>query len=77
MKCARCPLYSYWSNESDSGEACGLFGDAWDNSLQYEDKEGNVIGCYVDRHFIEKAEAEYDRELERRVQWYLEQEARE
>lgn len=74
MKCANCPLYSSWNNESDSGEACGLFGDAWDNALQYEDRCGNVIGCYVDRHFIEKRDAEYDRELERRVQWYLEQE---
>lgn len=60
MKCARCPLYTSWNNESDSGEACRLFGDSWDNQLQYEDKEGAIVGCYVDRHFIERADNEYD-----------------
>ena len=60
MKCCRCPLYHYWSNESDRGESCAIFGDGWDSPFQYEDKEGTTIGCYLDRHFIEKADAERD-----------------
>lgn len=60
MKCCRCPLYHYWSNESDRGESCAIFGDEWDSPFQYEDKEGTIIGCYLDRHFIEKADAERD-----------------
>jgi hypothetical protein len=64
MKCNKCPLYRSWSNESDSGEECGLFGDAWDNLLQYEDKEGTIIGCYVDRHYIEKVDKSYIEHLE-------------
>lgn len=60
MKCCRCPLYHYWSNESDRGEDCAIFGDGWDSPFQYEDKEGTIIGCYLDRHFIEKADAERD-----------------
>ena len=60
MKCCRCPLYHYWSNESDRGESCAIFGDGWDSPFQYEDKEGTIIGCYLDRHFIEKADAERD-----------------
>ena len=60
MKCCRCPLYHYWSNESDRGESCAIFGDGWDSPFQYEDKEGTIVGCYLDRHFIEKADAERD-----------------
>lgn len=70
MKCDRCPLYTYWSNESDRGEACGLFGDAWDNPLQYEDKIGNIVGCYVDRHYIEKADRRYVEHLEQEAASY-------
>ena len=61
MKCSKCPLYSCWSNESDRGESCGLFGDAWDSQFQYEDKEGTIVGCYIDRHYIEKADGELKR----------------
>lgn len=25
MRCAACPLFTSWNNESDRGEACGLF----------------------------------------------------
>ena len=59
MKCANCPLFSSWNNESDRGENCGLFGDGWDSDFQYEDKEGAIVGCYIDRHFIEKVDAKY------------------
>lgn len=57
MKCNNCPLYTGWSIESyngieDNGVTCGLFGDGWDSEFQYE-KDGCVIGCYIDRHFIE------------------------
>lgn len=60
MKCANCPLFSQWSNESDRGEACALFGDAWDSRFQYEDDSGSVVGCYIDRHYIKKADEEID-----------------
>ena len=60
MKCCRCPLYHYWSNESDRGEACAIFGDGWDSPFQYKDKEGTIIGCYLDRHYIEKVDSERD-----------------
>ena len=59
MKCCRCPLYTFWSNESDRGESCGLFGDAWDSRFQYEDKIGNIEGCYIDPHFIKQADEKY------------------
>lgn len=60
MKCAQCPLYSYWNNESDKGEACGLFGDGWDSPFQYEDKKsGAIVGCYIDRHYIEQSDRRY------------------
>ena len=57
MKCNVCPLFSRWSNESDRGESCGLFGDGWDSKFQYENKTGDVVGCYVDRHLIDKIAA--------------------
>lgn len=72
MKCARCPLFRSWNNESDKGEACGLFGDAWDSMFQYEDKIGNIVGCYIDRHFIEQADRRYLEHLEEVVTSFLE-----
>ena len=63
MKCAKCPLYKSWSNESDSGESCEIFGDSWDSYLQYEDKNGNIVGCYVDHCFIKKVEQEHENYL--------------
>ena len=60
MKCNKCPMYHYWSNESDRGEECAIFGDGWDSPFQYEDKDGTTVGCYLDRHFIKKADAERD-----------------
>lgn len=71
MKCAKCPLYQSWSNENDSGESCGLFGDCWDNDLQYVDKEGTIQGCYVDRHYIEKADRRYIEHIGQEVLIYL------
>ena len=60
MKCVRCPLYHYWNNENDSGAECTIFGDGWDSPLQYEDKNQTTVGCYIDKHFIEKVnEDEY------------------
>ena len=73
MKCVMCPLYKWWNNESDRGESCGLFG-GWDNPLQYEDKEGTMIGCYVDRHYIEKTDSKYHKHLKqetKRGKWIL------
>lgn len=77
MRCAKCPLFQSWSNESDSGESCGIFGDAWDNRLQYEDAIGNVVGCYVDHRFIKKIEREYEEHLAKEAEsieeWMLRQ----
>lgn len=56
MKCAKCPLFSSWNNESDCGEKCEIFGDAWDSPFQYEDKDGTVIGCYIEKAYIDKVE---------------------
>ena len=72
MKCAKCPLFSSWNNENDKGEACGLFGDGWDDPLQYEDKDGTTIGCYVDRHYIEKVDEQYAEHLEQEAANYIE-----
>lgn len=70
MKCAKCPLFTSWNNESDRGESCGLFGDSWDNAFQYEGKEGAIQGCYVDRHYIEKADQRYVEYLEQEAASY-------
>lgn len=72
MKCAKCPLFSSWNNESDKGEACGLFGDGWDNQLQYEDKDGTTVGCYVDRHYIMRCDKKYDEYLGQLADDYIE-----
>mgnify|MGYP007038201642 FL=1 len=72
MRCTNCPLFSSWNNESDKGESCLLFGDAWDNRFQYEDKEGNIVGCYIDRHYIEQTEEKYEEHLEEQTKSYLE-----
>lgn len=74
MRCANCPLFTSWNNECDRGAACGLFGDGWDSPFQYEDKHGTIVGCYIDKHFIEKRDAEYERELENRVKYFLQEE---
>ena len=72
MKCAKCPLFTSWNNESDRGESCGLFGDSWDNVLQYEDKKGTIQGCYVDKHFIEKMDRKFVEHLEHDAAAYME-----
>ena len=64
MKCYRCPLFTSWDTESDKGEACGLFGDGWDSPFQYEDTNGAIVGCYVDKHFIEMTERRFEEHLE-------------
>lgn len=74
MKCANCPLFTSWNNESSRGESCGLFGDGWDHPFQYEDKEGTTIGCYVDRHYIENVADAFEKHLEEEVTAWLEKE---
>jgi len=78
MRCAGCPLFTSWNNENDSGEACGLFGDGWDSPFQYEDKDGTIVGCYIDRHYIEKTDEKYQEHLLQEAEsweaWMLEQE---
>ena len=78
MKCFGCPLFTSWNNESDCGEACVLFGDAWDSPFQYEDKDGTIVGCYIDRHFIEKTDREFEEHIKQEAAsweaWMLETE---
>ena len=80
MRCCGCPLFSSWNNENDRGEECGLFGDGWDSRFQYEDKNGAIVGCYIDRHYIEKTDEAYQEHLlqesESWVAWMLEKEKR-
>lgn len=80
MKCNRCPLYRSWSNESDEGEECGLFGDGWDSQFQYEDKDGNIVGCYIARRYIEKVDNDYSKYLEEEAEnyekWMIEMEGK-
>lgn len=74
MRCAKCPLFTSWNTENDRGECCGIFGDDWSSPFQYEDKDGAIIGCYIERHFIEKRDAEYEQELLNRYEYYIAQE---
>lgn len=64
MRCAYCPLYSYYESEDGCYANCGLFGDGWDNRLQYEDKHGTTIGCYVEKCYIVIVAKEYDEYIE-------------
>ena len=59
MKCYKCPLFGDITGE----EVCGLFGADWSNKLQYEDKHGTTIGCYVERCFIERFAKRRDEEF--------------
>lgn len=63
MRCNRCPMLSEWNTENGYGARCGIFGDDWGNPLQYEDKYGEIQGCYLDTAYIKKAEK--DTELRR------------
>ena len=65
MKCCKCPLYSSWNTESDRGESCAFFGDDWGHPLQYEDKDGTIIGCYIMNKGIENFDKYNQREWER------------
>jgi hypothetical protein len=65
MKCCKCPLFEYYPSEDGSWVNCSLFGDSWEEPLQYEDKEGTTIGCYVERCYIEKFAKQRDEEFAR------------
>ena len=54
MKCTNCPIFQSTNSENGREECCGIFGDGWDSRFQYEDKDGNIVGCYIDRHYIEQ-----------------------
>lgn len=51
MQCNICPLFSSWNNESDSGEACALFGDGWDSQFMYE-RNNQIWGCYIEKAYM-------------------------
>ena len=68
MKCSNCPLFEYYESEDGSWANCGLFGDSWEEGLQYEDKEGTTVGCYVERCYIEKLAKQQDEEFARMVE---------
>ena len=72
MRCANCPMFESWNNESDHGENCGIFGDGWDNKFQYEDKNGMIIGCYIEKAYISKTYNELMKYYEKMADEYLE-----
>ena len=75
MQCNNCPLYSSWNNESDSGEACALFGDGWDSQFQYE-RNNQIWGCYIEKAYINKVEQRIEKHREEEVQAFLESEVK-
>lgn len=62
MQCNICPLYSFTDNENGRHESCAIFGDGWDSRFQYE-RYGQIWGCYIDKTYIRKIEAEIGGEL--------------
>lgn len=54
MKCNICPLFNCAHSEAGESESCILFGDAWDSPFQYEDKHGTIVGCYIEKAYINK-----------------------
>ena len=62
MKCSKCPLYSFQNNENCKCEECKLFGDSWDSPFQYYDYEGRIIGCYIEKVFIDNVEKRIEQE---------------
>lgn len=63
MKCANCPLFSWWNNENGKGESCGLFGDSWDSRFLQYTGEGEITGCYIEKAYIDK--------VDKRIEEYL------
>lgn len=63
MKCVKCPLYSSRNDEIEKSESCGLFGDAWDSQFLQYDENGAVIGCYIEKCFIDRRFSLYIDEL--------------
>ena len=74
MQCNICPLFSSWNNESDSGEACALFGDGWDSRFQYE-RNNQIWGCYIEKAYINKVENMIEKHRAEEVQAFLEAES--
>lgn len=64
MRCAKCPLYAVYESEDECYEVCGMFGDGWDDRLQYEDKDGTTIGCYVEKAYILNRAKQIDEQTE-------------
>lgn len=73
MKCNKCPLYSSWNNENDKGEECKIFGDSWDSPFQYYNDEGAIIGCYIEKAFIDKVELRIEQECIAYVDYMMKQ----
>lgn len=71
MQCNSCPLFSSWNNESDSGEACALFGDGWDSQFMYE-RNNQIWGCYIEKAYINKVEQRIEMHRAEEVQAFLE-----
>lgn len=74
MQCHICPLFSSWNNESDSGEACALFGDGWDSQFMYE-RDNQIWGCYIEKVYINKVEQRIEKHRAEEVQAFLEAES--
>lgn len=77
MRCNNCPLYMGWNNESGCGESCHIFGDGWDSPFMYKDKEGTIVGCYLDPHFVKKCDDKISRMYEEEAEFWKEKETNE
>lgn len=72
MKCCKCPLFHSWNNESERGESCAIFGEEWDSQFQYEDKNGDIVGCYIESAYIKKVEYDIGKHYDDMANSYLE-----
>ena len=74
MKCVKCPLYSPKNNEISKCEECKLFGDSWDSPFLYYNDEGAIIGCYIEKVFIDRFEERIEIECKAYADYMLKQE---
>lgn len=70
MRCSRCPLFSSWNTEIDRGESCTIFGDSWDSRFQYEDDKREIVGCYIEKAYIDKVDREIGEHYDAMTEFY-------
>lgn len=57
MKCKNCSLLV--DNNSGS-KSCKVFGNSWSSRFQYGNKQGDITGCYLDKHYIDNYDKNND-----------------